>query len=183
MKLYLASTSPRRKNLLARLGIPFEVVPPTFLEHETTLTPSEETLLFAEEKARSIASPPPNALILGCDTLIACDGQKLGKPEDAADAKRILKILSGKTHEVHTALFLLDTQNGSSKRHLETTRVTFRRLSDPEIATYVATGEPFGKAGAYAIQGRARGFITKIEGDEESVIGLPLKILRGWLGS
>ena len=181
LKLYLASTSPRRKDLLTTLGIPFEVIAPSFIEQATNLPAGEEALRFAEQKARSVAPQHPDALILGCDTLIACAGQKLGKPRDAADASRILQLLSGRTHQVHTALFLLETKNGAFKKHLETTRVTFRPLTDTEITAYIATGEPFGKAGGYAIQGKARPFVTKIDGDEDAVIGLPLKVLKQWL--
>ena len=119
-------------------------------------------------------------MILASDTLIECDGKKLGKPKDLEDAARILKKLSAKTHRLYTAVVLLDSKKDRMKKHLEEVRVTFRLLSDQEIRDYVATGEPLGKAGAYAIQGNARTFITKIKGDEQAAIGLPLTPIRQW---
>lgn len=180
MELILVSTSPRRKDLLEKYGIPFRVTPPNFEETPTSLGPVEECLFFAEQKAKSILDKHPHAFLLSSDTLIACDGRKLGKPMDAEDAVRILKTLSGKTHEVHTAVCLIG--GGQERRHVETARVTFRPMTEEEIRDYVATGEPMGKAGAYAVQGRARGlFITNVEGDEEAVIGLPVALVKRWL--
>ena len=182
MKLYLASTSPRRRNLLNTLGILFEVVTPRFEECPTELPPGEEADFFAEQKARSVADLCPNAWVIGCDTLISSEGEKLGKPSDDKEAFAILSKLSGKRHQVMTAIVLLNTSDSSLCRHLEVASVTFRPLTEKEIRDYIATGEPIGKAGAYAVQGKAgRQLIEKVEGDEEAVIGLPLKVIRGWL--
>lgn len=178
--LLLASTSPRRKDLLQSLGVPFKIVAPKFEETPTSLAPTAECLLFAEEKARSVLADHPDAWVLGSDTLIDCDGEKLGKPIDTEDAVRILTKLSGRTHLVHTAVVLLG--GGKESKHVETARVTFRAMTETEIRSYIATGEPMGKAGAYAVQGRARGlFITNVEGDEEAVIGLPVALVKSWL--
>ena len=106
----------------------------------------------------------------------------MGKPSDDKEAFAILSKLSGKRHQVMTAIVLLNTSDSSLCRHLEVASVTFRPLTEKEIRDYIATGEPIGKAGAYAVQGKAgRQLIEKVEGDEEAVIGLPLKVIRGWL--
>lgn len=181
MKLTLASKSPRRKDLLQKSGLSFEVISPRFEEKPTSLSAAEETLYFAEEKARSVAALCPNALVIGSDTLIECDGKKLGKPKDKKDAIRILSALSGKQHVIHTAVVLLNTQTNSLLKHREEVQVTFKKLSQKEIETYVATGEPMGKAGAYAIQGKGKTLLEKVEGDEEAAIGLPLTTLKKWL--
>lgn len=181
MKLYLASTSPRRHELLSTLNIPFEVIPPAFEEKTTSLPASEEALYFSEQKARSVASLCPNALILASDTLIDCEGTKLGKPNDSQEAHRMLNLLSGKTHFLYTAVVLFNTQDQSLKKHLEKVEVTFHKLSDTEIQDYVASGEALGKAGAYAIQGKGGELIERIEGDRNAVIGLPLEPIRQWL--
>ncbi|HSA60194.1 MAG TPA: Maf family protein [bacterium] len=184
---YLASTSPRRKDLLSRLKIPFVVVAPPFEETPTSLPPRDECLLFAEGKAKSagevLRKTVGEGWVLAADTLISCEGEILGKPRDAEDAFRILKRLAGRTHEVHTAVALLDLKTQRIRRHdVETARVTFRPMSEGEIRAYVDTGEPLGKAGAYAVQGAARRlFIENIEGDEEAVIGLPVALVAKWL--
>lgn len=181
-ELCLASTSPRRRDLLSRLNVAFRVVAPHYEEIPTTRPPEAECLLFAEEKAKSVRSLCPGAWILSSDTMIECEGRGIGKPKDAEDAVAILKILMGKTHEVHTAVVLLNAETGETRRHLETARVTFRHSTEKEIRDYVATGEPMGKAGAYAVQGKARSlFIENVEGDEEAVIGLPVALVKTWL--
>lgn len=180
--LYLASTSPRRRDLLSRLPVPFRVVAPLYDEKATGLPPPQEALFFAEEKAKSVREICAGGLILGADTLIELEGRALGKPKDDEEAFAILKSLMGKTHAVHTAVALLDAETGTLRRHVETAKVSFRALSDEEIRAYVSTGEPRGKAGAYAVQGRARAlFIEKVEGDEEAVIGLPVALVKRWL--
>ena len=155
---------------------------PKFEEQSTPLPPSEEAMYFAEQKARSLVDLCPDSLLLGSDTLVACDGEKLGKPKDIEDAIRILRKLSGKTHWVHTALVLLDTATGSLKSHVESVAVTFYPISEEDNFNYVKSGEPMGKAGAYALQGKGRAFISRVDGDEEAVIGLPLTPIRKWLG-
>ena len=182
MKLYLASTSPRRRELLKSLNISFEVIAPNFEEQPTGLSPDEEVLHFAEAKALSVEAQCPESLVLGSDTLITIEGIILGKPIDEADAVKMLQKLSTKTHILYTAVVLLNTKDKSLKKHLEEVKVTFRTLSEKEIKDYVVTGEPMDKAGAYAIQGGAKDFVTKVEGDLEAVIGLPLEPIRNWLG-
>lgn len=177
----LASTSPRRRDLLKRLGVSFDVIAPRFEESPTGLSAEEECLTFARSKALSVKEDCPGAWILGCDTLIECGGEILGKPADAADARRILAKLSGRAHRVLSAIVLLDAETGDRKEHVEIATVVFKNLSAGDIDGYVATGEPMGKAGAYAVQGLARTrLIESVEGEEEAVIGLPLARLRVW---
>lgn len=181
ISIILASTSPRRRALLKEAGVLFEAVGPLFEETPTGLSTKEESLFFAEQKARSVASLYPNALILAADTLIDCNGIKMGKPSSEEDAFQMLKTLSGKTHQLYTAVVLLNTKTGEIKKHLEEVRVTFKPLSEKAIADYVASGESMGKAGAYAIQEGGKHLIKKVEGDIQAVIGLPLGPILLWL--
>ncbi len=181
MKICLASTSPRRQDLLSSLGIPFEVVSPKFVEEPTEMSPEDEVLYFAGRKARSVSSDLKDALIIGSDTLVVCEGRKLGKPRDESDAVSMLTRLSGRAHEVLTAVVLLNTIDGSLKTMVGKADVYFRVLTAEEIMRYVATGEPMDKAGAYAIQGKGRDFVEKVVGDWNTVIGLPLTPLKEWL--
>jgi len=181
MKLYLASTSPRRRELLATLGHPFETIAPAFEERPTGRSAPEEALWFAEQKARSVAPLCPNALILASDTLIALGDAIFGKPADLQEAKRMLSALSGQTHDLYTAVALLNTSDSSLKKGIEQVRVTFKTLSEEEIQKYTDSGEPMGKAGAYAIQGMGAQLISKVEGDIQTVIGLPLQITGRFL--
>ncbi len=180
-KLYLASGSPRRRELLGRLKIPFEVVAHRFEESWTDRTPHEEAVYFAREKALSVAPLYPDAWILACDTLIVCEGEKIGKPANREEARKILSTLSGKTHRVLSAVVLLDSGTGLVQSHLDEALVTFRTLTPGEIEDYLATGEPIGKAGGYAVQGIGRGLIQELQGREETIIGLPLEPIRRWL--
>lgn len=174
MKLILASTSPRRNEILEMMGVPFTAVSPSFVETpRDDLSPEAEARLFAYEKAKSVAAQFPDALILGCDTLIECEGRKVGKPIDADDAEEMLAFLCGRTHRIYTAVSLLCTTDGTHTEHLETIDVTMRSATHDEIAAYVATGEPLDKAGAYAIQGGGKNFITAIRGDYWAAVGLP----------
>ena len=181
MKLYLASISARRQTLLSSLEIPFEVIAPLFEEISTGRPAAEEAVYFAEQKARSVASQCPNAWILASDTLIELERKIFGKPKDNKDAAEQLKNLSGKRHTLYTAIALLDTQTNTCQKHLEKVFVTFKNLTAEEIEAYVASGEPMGKAGSYAIQGKGSQLIAKVEGDIQAVIGLPLKPIRQWL--
>ncbi|MBI2500591.1 MAG: septum formation protein Maf [Deltaproteobacteria bacterium] len=181
IRFVLASTSPRRSELLRTLGIPFETISPLFKEVPTDHSVSDEALYFAEAKARSVAKLYPKALILGSDTLIELEGEKIGKPENDDMAKEILKKLSGKTHRLYTAVVLLNTNDDSIRRHVEEVLITFREISLQEIEAYVATGEPIGKAGAYAIQGGGKKFAIDIKGDLQAVVGLPLGVIQQWL--
>ncbi len=182
MRVILASTSPRRRDIVALLGVPFEVRPPDFLETtRDDLTAGEEALELALGKARSIASVEPEALVVGGDTLIALDGEKIGKPEDAADAASILRRLSGRTHRILTGVALIHRATGREQTHLERVEVRMRHSTDAEIAGYVAQGESMDKAGAYSIQGKGHRLIESIRGDYLAAVGLPLRPIADYL--
>ena len=180
MKIYLATTSPRRQELLKKAGIPFEIITPSFEEGPTKLSAPDEALFFAEQKVRSVEKKCPNAWIVGSDTLIECQGKKLGKPKDKEDAAQMLAFLSGKTHNLFTAVVALNTADQTLKKHLEKVLVTFKPLTQKMIDDYIATREPFGKAGAYAVQGKGAALLEKIDGDIEAVIGLPTTPILKW---
>lgn len=185
--IILASASPRRRQLLALLGIDFAVVPSRVDEPlpERASDPERLAIALAEAKARAIAPDRPGGLVIGADTLVLVGDLVLGKPEDAAAATAMLRLLSGREHHVVTGVAVVDTrsQPWSVTTAAERTAVTFRPLSEAEIAAYVATGEPMDKAGAYAIQGRGAILCTRICGDYTNVVGLPLvrtmELLRG----
>ena len=180
--LILASASPRRAELLTAAGIAFEVRP---AHVDETLRPGEDAKTYAKrvavDKARTIAAQSKGQPVLAADTVVVIDGLVLGKPADAADAKRMLGLLSGRTHEVLTAVALMSGQSGQGAPELdsrtESTAVQFARLSPAEIEWYVATGEPSDKAGAYAIQGLASRFVTRIDGSYSNVVGLPMALV------
>jgi septum formation protein len=173
-RLVLASASPRRKDLLAAAGVKFTIVASgideTRADHEDAATYAER---IAQAKALNVSQRGPEPLVLGADTVVELRGMSLLKPDDAADARRMLRLLSGETHTVVTAFAL--AQGG---RLLEsaplTARVTFRQLADPEVEAYLATGEPFDKAGSYGIQGVGADFIAAVEGGRDTVMGLPV---------
>lgn len=171
-KLILASTSPRRVELLKSAGFVFEVLRPDAAEilHAGEL-PVEYAVRTAREKAGSIRAVS-GAIILGADTVVAIEGRILGKPADANDAKAMLHLLSGKMHEVITGVCLRSAEKTVCFH--AATAVQFRDLSDEEIAAYVATGDPLDKAGAYAIQNGAAGMVRRIDGSYSNVVGLPL---------
>jgi len=184
--LVLASTSPRRKEILARLGVPFEASAPLFEEVSVEgRSACDEARAFAEAKARSLSNRFPQHIIIGGDTLIDCEGEKIGKPHDARDARRILRRLSGRVHTVWTAVAIVDTTcdavGSAVVATVEGARVEMSPLDDIDIDRYVATGEPLDKAGAYAIQGAAARWIMKCEGDLLAVIGLPLAPITAYL--
>lgn len=181
MKIYLASTSPRRAVLLGRLGLSFEVIEPRFVEKATPRPARDEALYFAEQKALSVRTLCPDSLVIAADTLIELDGLKIGKPSTPSQARAILQKLSGQRHLIFSAVVLLNTATGEMKSHLSESSVTFRDLSQGEIRDYVASGEPIGKAGAYAIQGGAKKFVLKMEGDLDSIVGLPVSKIKEWL--
>jgi septum formation protein len=179
MKLILASASPRRAEILRNAGFTFEVQPAHIDE---SLLPNEKpaayVLRLAESKAEAIAKITNEpAFILGADTTVVARHEILGKPKDAADARQMLNLLSAKTHEVLTGLAIFHTPSGERASHVETTRVTFLQLTEADIENYIATREPFDKAGAYGIQGIGGKFITRIEGDYFNVMGLPVSKL------
>jgi septum formation protein len=174
--LVLASESPRRQELLRNAGIPFEVQPahiPEDVLHGEGAKECAERL--ARDKALSIARQRPQDIVLGADTVVVVDGELLGKPADAADARRMLRLLSGRKHEVITGVCLV--ASGVPSISSETTVVTVNKLTDQEISDYVTGGEPMDKAGAYAIQGIASRWIPRIEGDYSNVVGLPVALV------
>jgi septum formation protein len=166
--LILASTSPRRREILEQLRIPFEVVAPRYDETQG------DPVQHAVGKARSVG-PVDERPVLGCDTEVICDGRVYGKPQSAADAEEMLESLGGKTHEVVSGLALITP--AWEEVHREVTRVTFRSLDARDLARYLASGEWEGRAGAYAIQGLGASLVERIEGDYLNVVGLPGALL------
>ena len=178
MKLLLASASPRRAELLTQAGIPFRVEVPLINETgEKSSTPRGLVLKLARKKALEVSARVQDRYILAADTIVMHDGEVIGKPVDEADASRMLVRLSGRKHEVYTGLALLDASSGRLENGAAVTSVWMKELSTLHIRNYVATGEPFDKAGAYAIQGFAGLFIERLEGCYTNVVGLPLSLL------
>ena len=178
MTLILASSSPRRRELLAELNIPFRVVPPIFYEYSReNLSVAEEVQWLAKSKLQSLISRFPGATMLACDTLVSFQGQKLGKAESPEHARAMLQKLSASMHEVWTGLALYSPKRRSIIEACDFTKVFFRPLSSQVIESYIASGEYQGKAGACSIQGRSAEFIDHIEGEIDTVEGLPLKLL------
>lgn len=172
-RLILASQSPRRQELMELLKIPFEVVEPRFKEENLEgRSVTEEVQALAQGKGQSVVAQFPEATILAADTLVSLSGIKMGKPSSPEDAQDMLQKLSGQVHEVWTGMYL---KVGSEEQvWAEGTRVTFKVLEQEECHQYAATGEPMGKAGAYAIQGKGASLIAGIAGDYFNVVGLPL---------
>jgi septum formation protein len=184
--LVLASASPRRQELLRNAGILFEIQPSDISEEPLPdEKPQALVQRLAREKALAVSLRRPNDPILGADTTVVIEDQILGKPRDGADASRMLRLLSGRTHQVITGVCVIAPLSGiqrpvSSEQVLvrsEQTLVTMLEITDREIADYVATGEPMDKAGAYAIQGIASRWIPRIEGDYSNVVGLPVALV------
>jgi septum formation protein len=182
MKLILASSSPRRAEVLRNAGFVFQVRPAdvdeTRLAHEAA---EDYVRRVAQAKAHAVADPARVAgerlVVIAADTIVLAEGQILGKPKDADDARRMLRLFSGKTHEVLSALCVINIPAAKQALHVEKTRVEFLNMSEEEIENYIQTGEPFGKAGAYGIQGIAGRFATRIAGCYFNVLGLPLSRL------
>lgn len=181
--LHLASQSPRRRELLARLGVPFGVLDVDVPEQRADGEPPEDYVRrVAREKAGAglleVVSVP-GALVLGGDTEVVLGDEVFGKPRDADDAAAMLRRLSGRTHRVLSAVCVVSA--GREAQAVSASNVTFAELSDADIARYVASGEPMGRAGAYAIQGQAEAFTTRLEGSYSGVMGLPLHETAGLL--
>lgn len=174
--IYLASQSPRRQELLRQLGVRFEIVDVELVEQRKPLElPAVYVSRVARDKALdglSRLAGNKDAIVLGADTDVVVDDDVLGKPADSAEAHAMLKRLSGRRHEVLSSVWLVSET--LQRHHTVATWVTFGAMSDTEINAYIATGEPFGKAGAYAVQGKAAAFIENIEGSFSGVMGLPL---------
>jgi len=171
--LILASASPRRRELLESAGLRFSVVPSDAIESiREGEAPDELVRRLAREKAAVVAERAPDAVILAADTVVALGAALLEKPVDGEDARRMLRALSGKAHQVWTGVAIAD--GGRLQDFCVRTEVRFRDLSDEEIGAYVASGEPMDKAGAYGIQGRAAAFVVGIQGSYTNVVGLPL---------
>jgi len=174
--LVLASASPRRQELLRNAGVAFEAQPADIPEDPL---PGEAAKNCAErlarEKALAVARQRPHDVVLGADTVVVVGGDLLGKPSDAADAARMLRLLSGREHQVITGVCLV--VSGQRSVASQTTSVTMSEITEKEIADYVASGEPMDKAGAYAIQGIASRWIPRIEGDYSNVVGLPVALV------
>lgn len=199
MRIILASASPRRRELLAQIGMEFEVMVSNVEERVTATLPGEVVQELSEQKAEAVLAMPQvqgggtdvSTLVIGADTIVACDHKILGKPADEEDAKRMLRLLSGRTHEVYTGVTMLfcpqSPADGPVRRHtfFECTRVCFAPMTEVEIDEYVATKDPMDKAGAYGIQGFCARYIKGIEGDYNNVVGLPVgrlyQELKGWL--
>ncbi|MDO4546896.1 MAG: Maf family protein [Clostridia bacterium] len=180
--IILASSSPRRSELLKGMGIEFRIIVRPVDEH-TDLPPRMAVMQLAERKARAVAGELLSGIVIGCDTLVCLEGEALGKPADEDEARNMLKRLSGKTHSVFSGICVIDANVNKTLTGVAETLVEFREMSDREIEDYVATGEPMDKAGAYAIQGGAGKFVKMISGSFENVMGLPVQMLRGMLES
>ena len=173
--LILASASPRRQELLGFYGIPFEVIP-SGAEEDASGSGEEQVRQLARRKCEDVAARYPDRMVLAADTLVCVDDAVLGKPADAEDALRMMKLLSGREHQVHTGVCLY-CPDGRYMEQVATTSVTFLPVGEELLRRYIATGEPMDKAGAYAIQGRAGALIASITGSPTNVIGLPLEVL------
>ena len=225
MRIVLASASPRRRELLSQIGLDFEIVVSNVEEVVTSTVPCEVVEELSVQKAENVLAlmlemqgqaaleemdvetwdkqQSRSVLVIGADTIVACDGQILGKPKDAEDAKRMLRMLQGREHEVYTGVTVLyiNAAEGMPVTHAfyeairqnqiqqrtfhETTKVFFCPMSEEEIEVYVATGDPLDKAGAYGIQGICARYIQGIEGDYNNVVGLPVgrlyQEIKDWL--
>lgn len=174
--IILASQSPRRRELLSLYGVSFEVDPSQADEDHVEGTGAERVKKLAQLKCDEVAQRHPGRFVLAADTLVCVDDEVLGKPKDEADAARMLWLLSGRAHEVHTGV-CLRLPDGRMLCDVDTTKVHFMEMTEDLIRRYIATREPMDKAGAYGIQGVAGIFISHIEGSASNVIGLPLGLL------
>lgn len=181
--IILASQSPRRRELLTQIGLEYIVRPSTVEEHITSTDPEEVVKELSFQKAEDVAkqtneeTPTENSLVIGADTIVVYEGKILGKPKDREDAVRMLTMLQGKTHSVYTGVSLLFSKEGVISKKVifaEETKVTMYPMTEEEIFWYVDTKEPMDKAGSYAIQGFCARFIEKIQGDYNTVVGLPV---------
>ncbi len=181
-KFILASSSPRRAEILRKKKIEFEIIHPENIEEkDISSDPVDHVLALSERKAKSVSDKLKEGLILGADTIVVLAGEILGKPEDKKDAQRILRKLSGKVHRVYTGLCLVDKSKDEIFSDYDCTEVKFNELEEKDIMNYIATGEPMDKAGAYGIQGMGSFLVDQIKGNLDNVIGLPMKKFREML--
>lgn len=177
-KIILASKSPRRKWLLEQVGLDFEVIPSNFEENIEGLKFSRELIEnLAYQKAKEVADRLSEGLIIGADTIVILKNNILGKPKDTEDAKRMLEMLSGKTHKVLTAVCVIDKDEDKTLINSCISKVTFKKLAKEEIEAYIQTKEPMDKAGSYGIQAYGSLFVEKVEGCYNNIVGLPLNLL------
>ncbi|MBF0291360.1 MAG: septum formation protein Maf [Nitrospinae bacterium] len=174
----LASSSPRRRELLAEAGVEFEIIAPHVDETaDTTISPEENARIIAERKAEAISSTRRDKLIIAADTMVVLDGEMIGKPVDTADAIQMLTKLSGRKHKVVTGVAMAHVERGVLWSGVETSYTLFRPIPHETIVAYVKSGEPMDKAGAYAVQGQAAEWIEGFEGSVSNIIGLPMELL------
>lgn len=182
MRIILASQSPRRRELLAAMGVEFEAIPSDFEEHlDDKRSPAEVATELALGKAMAVATLYPDALVIGSDTIVTVDGRQLEKPHDAAEAVELLKLLSGKPNDVSTGLAVVCLANGTKLAGADTAQVFFKPYDEAAVKAYVATGDPMDKAGAYGIQSGAAPLISHIEGLYDTIVGLPTHLLAEFL--
>jgi septum formation protein len=180
-KIILASASLWRRRLLKKHGIPCKVHISNFKEIKRHEKPELLVVHNACGKAEAVARHYKNAIVIGVDTIGVLKGKVIGKPKDREHAKRMIKTLAGTTHRVISGLCIIDTLSGKKIKTKAVTKVTFRKVSEAELEKYLDSNHWKGKAGAYAIQGRAKGFVAKIEGDFTNVVGIPVEILKKML--
>lgn len=180
--LILASGSPRRRELLSLMGLDFEICPADVDEHLTG-HPSQVVAILAEKKAEAAAKLHPEATIIGSDTLVYCQGEVLGKPQDEEDALRMLRLLSDNTNIVYTGVCVIDGKTGKKQTQTDSTEVHFLPIDDASAWRYIRSGEPMDKAGAYGAQGMGGMFVRSITGSPSNVIGLPMHLVRNMLRS
>jgi septum formation protein len=181
MRLILASTSPRRRDILKLLRVEFDIVAPTFVEVADPARPiADEVLAFARGKAESVARVAPESVVVAGDTMIFLDGEKIGKPDGIADARGILRAFSGKRHRIFTSVVIVD-RSGGGLGVVEQVEVEMRPYTDEEVENYLARNEWPDKAGAYSIQDHGRELIASFRGDYLAAVGMPLKPIVGYL--
>lgn len=174
-KIILASSSPRRKDLLNQIGLSFEIDPSNYSEDMSLeMEPLELAKYLSLGKAKDVAQRHKDSIVIGADTFCTLNGELLGKPGTAENSKKMLQKLSGNAHSVITGFTIIDTETNKQISKAVETKVYFKNLSEKEIDAYVATGEPLDKGGGYAIQGLASLFVKKIEGDYFNIVGLPI---------
>ncbi len=179
-RLILASGSPRRRELLTRMGYSFEICTPD-VDENVSGHASDIVRTLAVRKGRAAATHYTDGVLIASDTLVSLNGEPLGKPVDADDARRMLSSLSGREHEVFSGVCLIDVATGREEVQVVRTGVWFREITDQEIEDYIATGEPMDKAGAYAIQGIGGKFVKRFDGSYENVVGFPVDAVREML--